>query len=342
MKKILITGFPGFISHHYLKDLIALNEITDFNFLVHPLMLKKAEKDIKSFKNDHPSVNFELFEGDITKDGLGLPDKMEIHAIHHLAAIYDLAVTAEMGNLINVKGTQNVINWARRQPSLKQIVYFSTCYVLGNNSILKEEFIDHPGGVKEFNNHYEHTKWAAEELFRDVPNALIIRPSVVVGNSLTGLTEKEDGPYFVINFVKKLKYLSLCCPNLGSDDIFVNTIPVDILCKLAAFWVQQHEKEGFQQKIVNIADPNPPTTRNYYRKIVQTVTNLSPVQFDPVKPLILTSLRLPGMDRFTGIKPSTLDYFSWKGQIQTNSVKTNEFPSMIEHLSKTIYPDIHG
>jgi nucleoside-diphosphate-sugar epimerase len=212
------------------------------------------------------------------------------------------------------------------------------CYVLGHGETLNEDFISHPKGLSEFNNHYEHTKWLAEELFRDVKNALIIRPAVVVGNSETGITEKEDGPYFVINFLKKLGGLALTCPNLGRKDIYVNTVPVDTLCKISVNEVLQHQENGFTQKIVNVADPNPPTTWEYYETAVKTITQKIPYKFDPLKSIILKLLRLPGIHLLTGIKPTTLDYFSWEGKIKTKNVKLEQFPKMLEHLPRTIFP----
>lgn len=58
-----------------------------------------------------------------------------------------------------------------------------------------------------FQNHYEHTKFEAEQLVRnaiaDGLPATIYRPGIVVGDSVTGETQKFDGPYFLLQFLMK-------------------------------------------------------------------------------------------------------------------------------------------
>jgi len=336
MERLFLTGFPGFISVHYLMELVKVGKPQEVHLLIQSQMKNLAEEKLQEFRQKYPEVHFSLHEGDLTQKGLGLKTPLQVDSIHHLAAIYDLAVKPEIAHRINVEGTKNLIEWGEGLKTVRQYVYFSTCYVLGKGKLLKEEFIDHPGGVEEFHNHYEHTKWLAEELFREIPNVLIIRPSVVVGNSQTGKTEKYDGPYFVIRFLKKLGFLSLLAPNLGSDEIYVNTIPVDFLCFKASESILKHEKMGFPQTIANLADPNPPTTREYYAVVVKNVAKLRPLHLDFVRGPILGLLRVPGMSQLTGIHTTTLDYFNWSGKIQTRTVGEEEFPKTLQLLPKLI------
>ena len=109
-------------------------------------------------------------------------------------------MTRDVAVRVNVDGTRNVLEALERSPLLTRLHYFSTCYVSGR----------HPGPFGEddlevgapFNNYYEETKNLAETEVRRHMSAgmpaTIYRPSIVVGDSRTGETQKFDGPYFVM------------------------------------------------------------------------------------------------------------------------------------------------
>jgi len=77
-----------------------------------------------------------------------------------------------------------------------------------------------------FKNHYESTKFHAEREVRnrmDKIPTIIIRPSIVVGHSKTGETNKYDGPYFPMRLILLLPtwlpsvYLGAgACPSISS------------------------------------------------------------------------------------------------------------------------------
>ena len=76
---------------------------------------RKSEKSISEIaeKTDMPSENFEVVEGDIIEENLGIKEeKFEIFRktatdVYHLAAIYDLAFKRNRAS-VNVEGTRNV------------------------------------------------------------------------------------------------------------------------------------------------------------------------------------------------------------------------------------------
>src|SRR5207247_6389267 len=116
-------------------------------------------------------------------------------------AIYDLSVSRDAGMRVNVDGTRHVLDFAERCPSLQRFHYVSTCYVSGrHHGVFGEDDLD---VGQRFNNFYEETKFLAEVEVRrrsGLP-VTIYRPSVVVGDSRTGETQKFDGPYFVIQWI---------------------------------------------------------------------------------------------------------------------------------------------
>jgi nucleoside-diphosphate-sugar epimerase len=132
MKSILFTGFPGFISKHYLNELLKNSEPEEIHFLVLPSMIELAEKEVSIYRSNFSNKKFFIHEGDITKDNLDLDQPPTVQSIHHLAAIYDLAVDPEIAHLINVTGTENVIKFSKAHSEIKQIVLL--CFRTWRNS----------------------------------------------------------------------------------------------------------------------------------------------------------------------------------------------------------------
>src|SRR6202000_3048246 len=80
-----------------------------------------------------------------------------------------------------------------------------------------------------FNNFYEETKHRAEILVRDrmrdgLP-ATIYRPSIVVGDSRTGVTQKLDGPYFFMRWLLRQPRYALLPVIGGADRFRFNVVP---------------------------------------------------------------------------------------------------------------------
>ena len=84
-----------------------------------------------------PRESFEVVEGDITLPGLGLAPadherlSAEVDTVFHLAAIYDLAVPAELAERVNVGGTERVNDFVRGLGRLAGYHYVSTYAVAG-------------------------------------------------------------------------------------------------------------------------------------------------------------------------------------------------------------------
>ena len=159
-----------------------------------PALLKRAYEDVAQIvaETGAPAENFSIVEGDITKPDLGLTQtdleraRAETHTVFHLAAAYDLAVAHEVGQLVNVQGTQNVNEFAKSITNLRRYHYVSTCYVAGRRSgLIREDELEHAAG---FRNHYEESKYLAELSVAALKSELpvtIHRPAVVVGDSRT-------------------------------------------------------------------------------------------------------------------------------------------------------------
>src|SRR3954469_20870098 len=100
---IFMTGFPGFIAGRLVERLA--REGASFLLLVQPAFVERAREEIAqlSEKTGAGAERFRVLVGDITRDDLGLSAadleaaRGEATVLFHLAAVYDLAVTREVG-----------------------------------------------------------------------------------------------------------------------------------------------------------------------------------------------------------------------------------------------------
>ncbi len=257
----MITGFPGFIGTRLIKSLFHYRgDIEKFYLLVQKKYLNLAQKIMDRFRVEFP-VSFKSLEivvGDIRLPELGLknPEKIrsEINECFHLAAVYDLAVSFELGFRVNVQGTENVVNFLLKCPNFKRFHYVSTAYISGwATGVFTEDDFDLGQGFKNF---YEETKFLAEKVVRQNMGRLptvIYRPGIVVGDSHTGETAKFDGPYYVILLMMRLPNYSPF-PKVGSGEAEVNIVPVDYVIKSIAYLSGRADAEG---KVFHLTDPNP-------------------------------------------------------------------------------------
>ena len=285
---IFMTGFPGFIALRLVRALLTEHGAADFIFLAQERFLTKAREDVAALKAEilAESATFTVLAGDITEPHLGLSETeyrdvaARVTDVFHLAAIYDLAVPESIARRVNVGGTANVIGLCRDCTGLVRHVYYSTCYVAGDRTgRILEADLDKGQAFKNF---YESTKYEAEMLVRqsmaDIPT-IVVRPTVVVGESESGWTQKFDGPYFGFILVEKLNF-GVPLPYLGKSEVEINLVPIDfVVAATAKLW----RKPGLEGKTLALADPEPMLARDVYRHIVKppSLDNLREVLVHP-------------------------------------------------------------
>ena len=129
----LITGFPGFIARRLVRRLLADDESLRVTAIVEGRMADAAREAAAAIDGDR----IELVVGDIGDRRLGLDDgeyarlAAEVDIVHHLAAIYSLAVPLELAQRVNVDGTGNVLDFCVAARDLERLAYVSTAYVAG-------------------------------------------------------------------------------------------------------------------------------------------------------------------------------------------------------------------
>lgn len=312
------TGFPGFICNQLIREVLKKNDLKGVIYvLVLQGMMDKARKEREVILSELglSEESFVIVEGDITKSSLLISEDNQkqiidkVTHVFHLAAIYDLAVPRNIAYMINVNGTNNVNNWVRELTQLKRYVYFSTAYVVGKREgTLYETELIRP---ESFKNHYEETKYEAEVLVEKLKKEIpitIIRPGIVKGHSQTGETIKFDGPYFMMNFLERLKFSPLL-PRLGKGEAYVNLVPIDYIIQATTYLGFSENGVG---KTYHLTDPRPYRATDIYSFMMKEMMNKQPRGTLPLS-VCKWVLSIKPLRKYLGVEKEALDYFTWMG-----------------------------
>lgn len=317
MSTIFLTGFPGFIGSALIKRLLDRYpaEVT-VTCLIQPKFRVLAEQRIKELEVGRPEWQGRILlcEGDITLPELGLGPRLvglqdEIIEIFHLAAVYDLGVGRELAMRVNVNGTRNMLNFAEICPNLHRFQYISTCYVSGryNGGFTEEMLIVN----QQFNNHYEETKYLAEVETQKYLKAglpiTIYRPSIVIGDSQTGATQKYDGPYYVLQWILRQWRLAVV-PVSGDTRLYeVNVVPRNYVVDAIAYLSGLEKSQG---QVYHLCDPKPLTVDELLDEIGRA-TGRKLLRVPLPKIVAKGALEyLPGVQWLTRIEPEAVEYFT--------------------------------
>lgn len=310
-----LTGFPGFLGTRLVDTLAAQHPKAEFALLVQPKFEAKAQRTLATLTLTDRAT---IFQGDITAPDLGLGaayDELtgQITKAFHLAAIYDLSIARPLGWRVNVDGTRHVVDFLARCPHLEAFGYVSTAYVSGRRTgtIYEDELVHTEG----FKNHYEETKYHAElvvQARRDAIPTVIFRPGIVVGDSQTGATDKFDGPYYILQALRRLPRLTLMT-KIGSGQHPVNLVPINFVVAAMAHLIQHPDARG---SVFHLTDPNPMTTQ----AILELFTDLLDMRaaFVPVPPRFARMLLEAGVGPYLGIAPELIDYFDFPARYDSS------------------------
>ena len=170
--------------------------------------------------------------GDITKENLGVnPERQreliaEVTHIIHAAAAVGIKETEEVLWQVNVLGTRNVLEFAKRistHHSLKRFSHVSTAYVAGSKqgNVYETDLSDNG-----FESLYERSKFEAECILDQYKNEYplsVFRPGLIVGDSRSGEITSFNTLYYPLKLYMKNQLRML--PIRGAHRI--NLVPVD-------------------------------------------------------------------------------------------------------------------
>ena len=251
-----VTGATGFIGRHLVSRLLARKG--PVHVLVRKDSLKKLEAIGKRMGWDMKRVLPVVGDMTAAKCGVGAAQvralKGKVKHFFHLAAIYDLAASAESQRAANIDGTQHALDLAVAIGA-GTFHHASSIAAAGlYPGVFREDMFEEAEGLDD---PYLRTKHDSEGLVRDEKRLKwrIYRPGMVVGDSRTGEMDKIDGPYYFFPVIKKLReMLPQWMPTLGVEGGRINLVPVDFVADAMDHIAHKAKLDGHT---FHLTDPEP-------------------------------------------------------------------------------------
>ena len=308
---VFFTGFPGFIGTRLVARLLAADPELQVAALVESKMGDRAREAAARIEGGD---RIDVLEGDISQKGLGLTGEQrerltaEAIAAYHLAAIYDLAVPADIAQKVNVDGTGNVLDLLADCERLERHNYVSTAYVAGDRTghVYEHELIMGQG----FKNHYESTKFQAEVWVRHSMDRIpttIYRPAIVVGDSQTGETQKFDGPYYILRTVQRAQRMKSPIPQFGKAGAPFNVVPVDFVIDALFAGALSPGAVG---ETLHLVDPDPITAAELDQMLAREYAGKDPAYKLPPKAVEMSLRSKTVRKAFSGAPAESIVYLN--------------------------------
>lgn len=239
--RILITGATGNIGSKLAANFLARHSDHRVVLLVHGGSNTDARRRMLGLFDSMPGTaglrrspaDLEILAGDITQDRLGLDERTyeslgeSVTHIIHAAASTCFTLPLATARMVNYHGTVNVMKLAARcqeRQALVAVAHVSTAYVNGSSP---KPILEGTLDLRDsFFNSYDRTKWEAERYVRSLMGHLpvmVFRPSIVVGDSMTGYTTAFNVLYAPLRLISRDRVRWL--PGFGPTK--VDVVPSD-------------------------------------------------------------------------------------------------------------------
>ncbi len=309
-RSVLVTGFPGRQPAVHLVRELALHGKRTVCCVVTESRQERAMELLEALP---PAARdkVSLWVGDPRSIDLGLSGEElrmlteRVEVIHHCASITDPAATKEeaAGNL---RAAAEILELAEAAPRLKRLVCWSSATVSGNREgFVKEEELSDALG---FRNSVEESLFHMEQMLQESADELpivILRPALMVGDSMTGEIDDLGGPYLLIRFLLSAPD-DYRLPTPSRTGVRVSTVPVDYAVKAG---IRIAEDERSIGRTFHIVDPKPVTVRHAMHLFAEATGRPSPREHDPLN-LATALMRAPGLQRFTRTTRAFVDHLN--------------------------------
>jgi long-chain acyl-CoA synthetase len=179
----------------------------------------------------------QVYSGDVGQPNCGLDAaayqrlSAETTRVIHSAATVRFDHSIGEARRINVEGTRRVLDFAAGARQLRSLAYVGTAYVAGERTDLVRESELAVG--QSYRNTYEQTKAEAEALVRSRLGSLpgiILRPSIIVGDSRSGATSSFKMMYWPLKIYARRLWRTVP----GFPDAVLDIVPVDYVATAVA------------------------------------------------------------------------------------------------------------
>ena len=258
---IFLTGGTGFLGRELLGRLLYYKPEERVGLLIRPQHGLAQDSHFRAralldqiFGAGNGAAylpRLEVIQGDLTLENFGMAESdfrslaARTNSVFHCAATTDLNEELETARTINVGGTEQVLRFsdhavAAESPNFR-LFHVSTAYVAGNSrAIIGADDLSLDG---TFRNTYERTKAEAEAIVRRARNRIplcIFRPSIVVGDSVTGETSAFNVIYIPAKLI--VKGVLSCMP--GCPQASFDLVPVDYVAEAILRLAAQNHASG--------------------------------------------------------------------------------------------------
>ncbi|HJL04534.1 MAG TPA: SDR family oxidoreductase [Polyangiaceae bacterium LLY-WYZ-15_(1-7)] len=303
----LVTGFPT----SFLASRVVRRLLDDPEEVVWCVVQKKGWEEAEAIRADLAPARrkrLRFLEGDCASLDLGLSGAelnmlaREIDRIHHCAAVTYLGAERALAERTNLGGAREILEIAEAAPRLERLVHWSTALVSGDRRgyVLEEEL-----GGGECRNVVEETRRRAERIVREAMDHLpitVMRPSIVVGDSVTGEVDRLEGPYLLVLLMLGAPP-DLRMPMPGRGDIPLNLVPIDFVVEAGLHIAADARSLG---RTFHVVDPDPLTARRVFELIAEATGRPIPRGYVPTS-LATVLMRTPGLERFAHVPRTFLE-----------------------------------
>jgi thioester reductase-like protein len=318
---VVLTGLPTLLARR-----VASRVLDHKGSKLIAIVRSKFREAARTFIDGLPAearARVTVLEGDAAAMDLGLSGAefkriaAEVDIIHHAAQVTYLAVDEKFAEAVNVRATREALELARAASHLRAFVHHSTAYISGDRrgAVLESELDvgQHPRNI------VEQTKLRAEKIVRAASRELpviVLRPTLVVGDSQSGEVDRLDGPYLlVLLMLTAPPDFAIPLPTEGNARL--DMVPVDWVARAAVAIGRDPRAIG---KTFHLVDPKPHTIRDVFEILARAAGRRTPRGFIPAN-LTRAILRTPGLDRLAKSPRAFLDQLATSVQYSARNTE---------------------